>query len=452
MAHDRMPTEYRRDWAWATEHAAPEWASTVQLVSWLARGELPPHTLVWKPGWGEWLPALQVAELADAFPGVTAGSRRVARVAFDGAAAPPPVPVAQYPRLRLLVKDVIRESSGPYPPIIPARLAQREPVLVRYRDADHAQQELVTTQMPAADMLEAAQAMQALDMAAATGEQQRKDARHRTRTTLPPATLPPPSLAPLALELDLPRSERLRSNPAPRSRGYGRWLSFGALAGAVLGVVSAGGLSSLAALAPLQRLLPAALVSAPPPATVVAALDARTVQESLAPQPPAPPRAVERQIEQPVVAPAPVPVVPSAPRPPRIRVKRSGEPAVLQALRVTKNNGFDRLVFEFRERVPGYRIEYVDKAVRDCDSGQARRVEGAGRLELQFFPAQARDELGQPTFRPRELRPGLSIVREIERACDRNGVLTWVVGAASANRYRAYEMSAPPRLVVQIEH
>ena len=108
MSDDRMRRdagENGREWAWATEHAAPEWATTVELVSWLARGELPPHTLVWKPGWGEWLPALQVTELAAAFPSVTPGSRRVARPAA-GAAEPPPVPVSQYPRLRLLARGL----------------------------------------------------------------------------------------------------------------------------------------------------------------------------------------------------------------------------------------------------------------------------------------------------------------------------------------------------------
>src|SRR5690349_6055388 len=71
-------------WAWATEHSAPERASTQQLISWLARGELAPHTLVWRPGWGEWLPALQVVELAAAFPQVTPGNRRVAQAAPAG--------------------------------------------------------------------------------------------------------------------------------------------------------------------------------------------------------------------------------------------------------------------------------------------------------------------------------------------------------------------------------
>src|SRR3954463_12156844 len=110
MSHDSTLTEteaaFAEDgassngacWAWVTEHRTPESASTAQLVSWFYRGELPPHTLVWKRGWGEWLPAMQVAELAAAFPSVTPGSRRVARAVLTGELTPPPVPVADYPR------------------------------------------------------------------------------------------------------------------------------------------------------------------------------------------------------------------------------------------------------------------------------------------------------------------------------------------------------------------
>jgi hypothetical protein len=55
-------------WAWGTHQGAAEWASTEQLRRWLARGILPPSILVWKPGWSEWLPAREVAELAAPSP------------------------------------------------------------------------------------------------------------------------------------------------------------------------------------------------------------------------------------------------------------------------------------------------------------------------------------------------------------------------------------------------
>lgn len=78
MSHDETPREIdwgataasgNREgeagtWAWATQQGAAELASTEQLRRWLARGDLPPSTLVWKPGWTEWVPARLVAELA----------------------------------------------------------------------------------------------------------------------------------------------------------------------------------------------------------------------------------------------------------------------------------------------------------------------------------------------------------------------------------------------------
>lgn len=135
-----------------------------------------------------------------------------------------------------------------------------------------------------------------------------------------------------------------------------------------------------------------------------------------------------------------------------VDVKREGQPALLQALRVAKNEGFDRVVFEFGERVPGYHLEYIDKPVRDCGAGDVKPVEGDAWLEVRFYPANAHTEAGQPTIKERELKPALDLVREIERTCDFEAVVTWVIGVASPNRYRAFELGSPPRLVVDIDH
>jgi hypothetical protein len=421
------------------------------------------------------LPALQVAELADAFPGVSPGRRRVARVGFEAAAAPPPVPVAQYPHIRLQTKDALRESSAAQPVLVARGFAPTEYVLVKYRDGDLAQQ--VTKQVPAAAMLEAALAMRVPQAA------RHDEARHwraEPRAEMPPPTLPPPTLPPLAVELDAPPpSSRKPAGDSRESSGLALWIGFGTLAGALLGALSVFSVLPSPQLSSLSLSLPAALTLDAQPVSS-AAMPAASTAQALVPAPvlaaqTAPSPSSERAgglapqsiVQQLVPAPqaklveqrlalrpgsSPQSVPPVAARPGRLRVRRSGEPALLNALRVTKNSGFDRVVFEFRETVPGYRIEYVNRPARDCESGQVRRVEGSARLEVQFSPAQAHTEDGEPVFRPRELKPALSIVRELERTCDRNGVVTWVVGTKAANRYRAYELTAPPRLVLQIDH
>jgi len=424
-------------WTWATEHGDPERASTEQLVSWLARGELPPHTLVWKPGWGEWLPAMQVVELAAAFPRVTRGSRRRSRL-DDDAETPPPVPVAHYPRLRLLAKDVLAES--PLPPatavaqgVAPAQAGRR--VL---RDLDHVQQDVVTSQVPAAAMLEAALAMKRLGTAVTPNRAERwarLDLGTFGEGPLQASTSSPPTLSPHALALDVPALPEPRASETSRRRssGYGPWLLFGALVGAALGLLSVYSPEAATAIAALRPPLPPPAENTPP-APPPGAIDTT-------------PRAASVAEEIPRVAP------PVAQRPAGIvERKRKGEPALLSALRISKNDGFDRVVFEFRERLPGYRLEYLDKPVRDCGSGAVRRIEGDGRLEVRFSPASGHTEGGEPTVRARELKPALSMIREIERTCDFEGVVTWVVGTASAQRFRAFELSGPPRLVLDIDH
>jgi hypothetical protein len=133
-------------------------------------------------------------------------------------------------------------------------------------------------------------------------------------------------------------------------------------------------------------------------------------------------------------------------------VERIGPPRLLHAVRAATAAGYDRVVFEFEDGVPGFHLEYVDRPIRDCGAGDVKPVEGDGWLEARFFPANAHTEAGQPTVAERELLPRLPIVREIERTCDFEAVVTWVVGTASPNRYRAFELRDPPRLVIDIDH
>ena len=436
-------------WAWATEHAAAEWASTEQLVSWLARGELPPHVLVWKPGWGEWLPAMQVAELAVAFPRVTPGSRRVARAAPECTETPPAVPVEHYPRLRLLAKDVLGESLVPPAAAVPNALEPAQVGRRALRDLDHLQKDLVTSQVPAAAMLEAARTMKRPGAPLQTmAERWGRLELGTFGEPLPPGSLPSPSPVPppvtlSALALELPAAALRGQEPSPQalrhSSGYGPWLLFGALVGGSLGLLSlsAPETETPTEISALQAAPTVASRGAPPAPALEATPPAREAT-------PVAPSATEEAARIAAAAARRAAGI--------VQVKRQGETATQQALRVAKNDGFDRVVFEFQERVPGYRLQYVDKPVRGCAAGDLRHIAGDSWLEVRFSPASAHTESGEPSLRERELRPALSSIREIERTCDFEGVVTWVVGTPSPRRYRAYELSAPPRLVVQIDH
>ena len=127
-------------------------------------------------------------------------------------------------------------------------------------------------------------------------------------------------------------------------------------------------------------------------------------------------------------------------------------PSVLTAVRAAKGDDYDRVVFEFGERVPGYHLEYVGEPVLDCGAGDAKPVEGKARLEARFYPANAHTEEGRPTVPQRELKPALPVVREVERTCDFEAVVTWVIGTTAQNPYSVLELADPPRLVIDIAH
>jgi hypothetical protein len=131
----------------------------------------------------------------------------------------------------------------------------------------------------------------------------------------------------------------------------------------------------------------------------------------------------------------------------------SARPATLRAVRTARNEGWDRVVFEFDgAAVPGYRVEYVDRPVTRCGSGHETQVAGQGWLEVRITPAQAHTEAGRVTVAERERKLALPVLRELEQTCDFEGDVTWVLGVASPNRYRVSELTGPARLVVDVRH
>jgi hypothetical protein len=137
-------------------------------------------------------------------------------------------------------------------------------------------------------------------------------------------------------------------------------------------------------------------------------------------------------------------------------VSRAGfdvAPALLREIRTAEQDGFDRVVFEFEgAEIPNYRVEYIDKPVRQCASGKVVPIAGDGWLEVKFHSTNAHTETGQPTIKDRERRLSLPILKELEITCDFEAEVAVVLGVASPNRYRALNLYNPTRVVVDIKH
>lgn len=125
---------------------------------------------------------------------------------------------------------------------------------------------------------------------------------------------------------------------------------------------------------------------------------------------------------------------------------------ILGEVRAMPRKTFDRAVFTFASQVPGYHVEYVDKPVIQCGSGEPVPVAGDAWLEVRFTPAAAHTAEGKPTVPFDEQPLRLDVMSEVQRICDFEGVVTWVIGVKSPNAYRVVEKQDPPRIMIDIAH
>src|SRR5690606_31841683 len=126
--------------------------------------------------------------------------------------------------------------------------------------------------------------------------------------------------------------------------------------------------------------------------------------------------------------------------------------AVLTAFRLARNDTFDRAVFEFEDDLPSYHIEYVDRPIYQCGSGDVGELVVDGCLTVRLVLSIACIEEGRPTIEQRSGAPRLYTVVEYRLIWVFEGQVEWFLGVGSANRYRVLELLAPTRLVVEIQH
>lgn len=131
----------------------------------------------------------------------------------------------------------------------------------------------------------------------------------------------------------------------------------------------------------------------------------------------------------------------------------TGGTVLLTAVRTGQHPAFDRIVFEFAgDKLPGYRIEYIEKAAGQCGSGAVVPLTGQARLAIRFSPANAHDDTGEPTVQQRETAPNYKLLKELRATCDFEAEVEWVAGLSSPNKYRVLELRKPTRLAIDVKH
>ncbi len=95
-------------WFWATPDGALKTVDRGELEACLRKGEIPPVAFVWRSGWGEWLRAAEVTELARAISPAARLSARTPKLSPD-ATHPPPVPKSN----GLHLEPIVPVASSP---------------------------------------------------------------------------------------------------------------------------------------------------------------------------------------------------------------------------------------------------------------------------------------------------------------------------------------------------
>jgi hypothetical protein len=125
--------------------------------------------------------------------------------------------------------------------------------------------------------------------------------------------------------------------------------------------------------------------------------------------------------------------------------------ATLTGLRVGRHEDFDRIVLEFADGpVPRYHLEYVDRPVRQCGSGNVIPLPGDAWLSIRLDDTRGHDDAGRATLDHAEQEAGLPNLLRLAFACDFEAVVEVVAAVRSPEPFRVVVLREPARLVVDV--
>ena len=119
---------------------------------------------------------------------------------------------------------------------------------------------------------------------------------------------------------------------------------------------------------------------------------------------------------------------------------------------MAKHPAYDRVVFQFAGRVPGYKVGYVAAVTHDA-SGQPVPLPGQANLQVVFNPASGTRQDGTTAYKgPSTLTPFLPTLLQVSSAGDFEGYLRFGVGLSGRAGYHAFTLTNPARVVIDVTH
>jgi hypothetical protein len=144
---------------------------------------------------------------------------------------------------------------------------------------------------------------------------------------------------------------------------------------------------------------------------------------------------------------------------PVVSAPTSSETALLDRIAVGRHEGYDRVVFQFQNGLPGYRVEYVQPPLKEDGSGKPVSVQGNAVVVVRMDPASGFDlNTGEGVMvykGPKRIdgaAAGTSVVQELVRTGDFEAALSWAIGLSDKVDFRVRTAMSPSRLIVDFRN
>lgn len=122
-------------------------------------------------------------------------------------------------------------------------------------------------------------------------------------------------------------------------------------------------------------------------------------------------------------------------------------------VRAGTHDGYDRIVFQFRGGIPQYSIETATPPFIADPSGQPLTVQGSAFLRITLRGATRMTDAGDSSYNgPRNFALTFPVLVNLVEGGDFEAVSTWYAGLSRAACLRVSTLTAPDRLVVDVQH
>ena len=138
---------------------------------------------------------------------------------------------------------------------------------------------------------------------------------------------------------------------------------------------------------------------------------------------------------------------------PSVTIAKTTDRAQITDVRVGTHDGYDRVVFEFASGLPEAVIEAALPPFYADPSGLEIDVAGTAFLKVTMHGASKVSPNGGVTYSgPTNFEPGFDQLVQLIEGGDFEAVSTWYLGLDGGGCIRVLTLSAPSRLVIDIEH